>query len=422
MTFRGSLKPHPLLVSAGWLNAPDTQFVLQTVMDGGGTARIVGGAVRNTLLGRPVKDIDIATSVHPEEVMARAERAGLQAIPTGVAHGTVTILAGHKPFEVTTLRRDVETHGRHATVAFTEDWSADAHRRDFTINALYCDADGTLHDFVGGVADLTGHRVRFIGRPEDRIAEDYLRILRFYRFTAEYANGGIDGEGHLACSALQEGLERISAERIRAELMKLIVAPFALLSLSEMDEAGILPRILGRAGDLVTLARLVGIEALNAIPPDPIRRLYALAVREPDAAAALKEQLRLSKAEYERLADLQLPDRAFDPREPETWSQMYIYRSGAPAFRDGLLVSWARDVAAEMNDSAYLQRLWLPDRWTVPVLPVSGKDVLALGIQSGPEVGQILSLLDQWWMAAGFPDDAALIHQRLHALVNVKER
>jgi len=166
----------------------------------------------------------------------------------------------------------------------------------------------------------------------------------------------------------------------------------------------------------------VGIEALNAIPPDPIRRLYALAVREPDAAAALKEQLRLSKAEYERLADLQLPDRAFDTREPETWSQMYIYRSGAPAFRDGLLVSWARDVAAEMNDSAYLKRLWLPDRWTVPVLPVSGKDVLALGIQSGPEVGQILSLLDQWWMAAGFPDDAALIHQRLHALVNVKER
>jgi poly(A) polymerase len=396
--------------------------VLAAVMAGGGTARIVGGAVRNTLLGRPAKDIDIATPIHPEEVLSRAEKAGLHAIPTGLAHGTVTILCDHQPYEVTTLRRDVETHGRHATVAFTEDWSADAHRRDFTINALYCDADGTLHDFVGGVDDLAAHRVRFIGLPEDRIAEDFLRILRFYRFTAEYANGSIDRDGHQACSSLQDGLDRISAERIRAELMKLIVAPWALLSLSEMDEAGILARILGRAADLVTLARLAGIEHANALPADPVRRLYALAVREPGAPAALRDQLRLSKAEFERLADLQLPDRAFETDEPEIWAQMYIYRRSPDAFRDGLLVTWARDLAAGLAEPAYLERLRLPDRWAAPVLPVSGKDVLALGVPPGPEVGQILALLDQWWMAAGFPDDPVLLQSRLHALINVKDR
>jgi poly(A) polymerase len=306
-------------------------------------------------------------------------------------------------------------------VAFTEDWSADAHRRDFTINALYCDRDGTLHDFIGGVEDLETHRVRFIGRPEDRIAEDYLRILRFYRFTAEYANGTIDREGHLACSALQGGLDRISAERIRAEFLKLLVAPFALLALSEMDEAGLLVRILGRPPDVVTLARLAGIEAANGLAADSVRRLYALAVRAPDAAAFLRDRLRLSKTEYERLADLQLPDRAFEPGGPAASAQTYIYRNGASAFRDGLLVSWARDVAAAVDDTAYAGRLALADGWPVPVLPVSGKDVLALGVPAGPEVGQILSDLDQWWMAAGFPDDADLVRGRLHALVNLKK-
>lgn len=413
--------PHPLLTSAAWLRNADTQTVLAAITAGGGEARIVGGAIRNTLLERPVKDIDIATSIRPEDVIERATAAGLHAIPTGIDHGTVTVVANGTPYEVTTLRYDLETHGRHATVAFTEDWAADARRRDFTINALYCDADGTLYDFVGGLDDLAGRRVRFIGVPQERIEEDYLRILRFYRFTAEYANGAIDRDGHLACSALQAGLDIISAERIRAELMRLLTAPFALLALSEMEESGLLARILGRAADLVTLARLVEIETANAIPPDPVRRLYALAVQTPDAAVHLRDRLRLSKAEYERLADLILPDPAFEPGETDARTGACLYRHGPAAYRDGVLISWARNVAAAGTDPSYAALLNKADTWTSPVLPVGGKDVLALGVKPGPDVGAILSLVEQWWIAAGFPADKAEVHRRLVQAVNLKQ-
>jgi poly(A) polymerase len=394
--------------------------VLDAITAGGGGARIVGGAVRNTLLGHPVTDIDIATTIPPEDVITRAESAGLQAIPTGLAHGTVTVIAGHKPFEVTTLRRDVETHGRHATVAFTEDWSVDAHRRDFTINALYCDAAGHLFDPTGGLPDLAANRVRFIGRPEDRIAEDYLRILRFYRFTAHYGAGRIDREGHEACAALQEGLDAISAERIRSELLKLLAAPHAAIVVSEMDEAGILTRALGAPADVVTFARLSVIESANAIAPDPVRRLYALAVAKPGDAARLRDRLRLSKAEFERLADLNLPEPAVEPAESEDRARCFIYRHGAATFRDGVLVNWARDFNAAPSSALHRRLIKLADQWTPPKLPVTGKDVIAHGVPSGPEVGHILDLFEQWWMTAGFPADEALVRERLHALINLK--
>lgn len=412
--------PDPRLAAAPWLTAPATQSVLVAITAGGGDARIVGGAVRNTLLGHPVTDIDIATTVRPEDVITRAEHAGLQAIPTGLAHGTVTVIAGHKPFEVTTLRRDVETHGRHATVAFTEDWSTDAHRRDFTINALYCDARGRLFDATGGLADLAANRVRFIGRAEDRIAEDYLRILRFYRFTAHYGAGRIDREGHEACAALQDGLDSISAERIRSELLKLIAAPHAAITISEMDETGLLARTLGAPADVVTFARLAAIESANGIVPDPIRRLYALAVVRPGDAARLRDHLRLSKAEYERLADLTLPDPALEPAENEDRARCFIYRHGATTFRDGVLISWARDLATEPSSVVYQHLHALPTRWSAPTLPVSGKDILAHGVPPGPEVGHMLELLEHWWMTAGFPGDETVVRERLHALINLK--
>ena len=412
--------PNPRLATAPWLAAPATQSVLKAITAGGGDARIVGGAVRNTLLGYPVTDIDIATTVRPEDVITRAEHAGLQAIPTGLAHGTVTVIADHKPFEVTTLRRDVETHGRHATVAFTEDWSTDAHRRDFTINALYCDAGGRLFDATGGLADLSANRVRFIGRPEDRITEDYLRILRFYRFTAHYGAGRIDREGHEACAAMQDGLDGISAERIRSELLKLLAAPYAAITVSEMDETGLLTRTLGAPADVITFARLAAIESANGIAPDPIRRLYALAVVKPADAAHLRDRLRLSKSEYERLADLTLPDRAVEPATNEDRARCFIYRHGGGTFRDGVLISWARDLAADPSSGPHRQLLTLPDRWTAPKLPMSGKDVMALGVPAGPEVGHILELFEHWWMTAGFPADGDTVRERLRALVNLK--
>lgn len=409
--------PHPLLAKAEWLKNSTTQHVLRTIVNHGGTARVVGGAVRNTLLGKEVTDIDIATSVRPEQVLSCAGNEGLHVIPTGLDHGTVTIIADHRAFEVTTLRQDVETHGRHATVSFTDDWLADARRRDFTINALYCDPDGTLYDYVGGLEDLKTHRVRFIGRPEDRITEDFLRILRFYRFTSEYSEGTIDREGHLACCMLQVGLDQISAERIRVEILKLIIAPWALLAVSEMNEAGILTRILGGSLNTVTFARLIGIESSNAISPNPIRRLYTLAKTEDNAAARLRDRLRLSKKEYERLADLVVPDRAFDPEEQEIWCKIFIYRHNAESYEDGLLISWAHDLSASMNESSYLKRLNFSKEWEKPILPVSGKDIIKLGIPSGPEVGRILSLLEEWWISVGFPNDIELITKRLMALL-----
>lgn len=412
-------QPHPVLAKADWLKTSSTQRVLRAIVKQGGAARIVGGAVRNTLLGKEVTDIDIATSVRPEVVMSSAESEGLQVIPTGLDHGTVTIIADHKPFEVTTLRKDIETHGRHATVTFTDDWLTDAQRRDFTINALYCDPDGTLHDHVGGLEDLKAHRVRFIGRAEDRITEDFLRILRFYRFTSEYGEGTIDREGHIACSMLQVGLDQISAERIRIELLKLIVAPWALLAISEMNEAGILSRILGVSPNTLTFARLIGIENSNGIIPDAIRRLYTLARTELHAPSKLRDRLRLSKKEYERLADLNLPDRAFDPKEPEIWSKIFIYRHNAEAFQDGVLISWAHDLSSSLTEKIYLERLNFSKQWIKPVLPMGGKDIIKLGIASGPEVGRIHSLLEEWWISVGFPNDVNLIQKRLETIIDL---
>ncbi|MGA7117616.1 MAG: CCA tRNA nucleotidyltransferase [Hyphomicrobium sp.] len=418
MTVDPNPAPDPRLADASWLRAPETQRVLAAVTAGGGEARIVGGAVRNTLMSRPVTDIDIATTVRPEDVLARAQVAGLSAIPTGLSHGTVTVVAGHQPFEVTTLRRDVETHGRHATVAFTEDWSSDAHRRDFTINALYCDAAGRLYDHTSGLDDLAAHRVRFIGRAEDRIAEDYLRILRFYRFTAEYAEGSIDREGHEACATTQEGLDLISAERIRAELLKLLAAPHAPIVVSEMDEAGLLTRILGAPADVVTFARLAALERALGLPPDPIRRLIALAA--PDAGARLRDRLRLSNAEAARISDLNLPDLALVPAAFDDAARSFIYRHGVETFRDGVLLTWARDLASPPSDPARRNLLALADRWIAPTLPVSGKDLLALGVPAGPQMGAILEQFEDWWIAAGFPVDPAVVRQRLAALINLK--
>lgn len=420
MTIDTNPAPHPKLADASWLRAPETQRVIAAVTAGGGEARIVGGAVRNTLMSRPVTDIDVATTVLPEDVLVRAQAAGLNAIPTGLSHGTVTVIAGHQPFEVTTLRRDVETHGRHATVAFTEDWSSDAHRRDFTINALYCDADGRLYDHTSGLADLAAHRVRFIGRAEDRIAEDYLRILRFYRFTAEYANGSIDREGHEACAATQDGLDLISAERIRAELLKLLAALHAPIVISEMDEAGVLTRILGGPADVVTFARLAALETALNLPPDPIRRLIALA--DPDAGARLRDRLRLSNAEAARISDLVLPEPMFEPGATDDGAKVFIYRHGVETFRDAVLLTWARDLASPPSDPARRNLLALADDWIAPTLPVSGKDLLALGLPAGPQMGAILDEFEDWWIAAGFPVDPAIVHQRLAALINLKNQ
>ena len=407
----------PNVATAPWLTAPATQAVLQALSTGGHQARVVGGAVRNTLMGLPVTDVDIATTALPEEVMRLAAAAGLASVPTGLAHGTVTVVVGAEAFEVTTLRTDVESHGRHATVAFTADWAADAARRDFTINALYCAADGTVLDPLGGYPDLAARRVRFIGDAGQRIAEDYLRILRFFRFTAQYSDQPAEPDGLAACVRGRAGLARLSGERIRQEMLRLLAAPGALDAIEVMREHGILADVLPFAPRPTLLARQIEIERGLAVSPDPALRLASLAVETIEDAHRLAERLRLSSDERDRL--LLAPRREAHATAPPAApaARALLYRNGPETYRGLLALAWARAVTAATDDPVWRAAVTLPARWTAPVLPVKGADVIAHGTPAGPKVGAILRALEAWWVAQDFRPDRTALLARLTASV-----
>jgi poly(A) polymerase len=403
----------PSLADADWLTRPQAREVFAALMAEGAEARAVGGAVRNALMGIPVKDVDIATTALPGDVMRLADRAGLHAIPTGIEHGTVTIVAGKVPFEVTTLRQDIETFGRHAKVTFTNDWRADAARRDFTMNALYADPDGTVHDPLCGFADLQAGRVRFIGDAHQRIREDYLRILRFFRFGAQYGGARApDPEGLAAAAAEKAGLSLLSGERIRSELMLLLAAPGAVPALRQMRDSGLIAPLLCVAGDVELVERLAAIERALNKPADAVLRLAALA---RGAGDDLRERLRLSTAEGDRLVQAARSDAAFDPSTDEAAAKAFIYRHGAKAFADGALIDWARS-ADEADDKARANRVTLPERWSAPALPVRGADVVALGVPVGPSIGRIVAGFEKWWMGAGYPDAPERVRAKLEEL------
>ncbi len=401
----------PRLINTTWLEATSTQTVLLALSMRGNKARVVGGAVRNAAMGRAVRDIDIATDATPEEVMALAATAGLKTAPTGLAHGTVTVFASGVPFEVTTLRHDVETDGRHATVAFTDDWTADASRRDFTINALYCDADGTVFDPLDGFPDLIASRVRFVGDARCRIAEDYLRILRFFRFSAEYAAGALDAEGLASCVAGRSGLQQLSAERIRAELMKLLVAPGAVRVVSTMYDNGLLQQVLGVAPQVALFERLVTIEAALNTPPDPALRLGALTVAVTEDASRVAERLRLSNRERDLIAASIWRDVAQLRSIDDAEARRQLYARGNAGLRNALVMAWA--ASGDATDHPRWHQLLEISGHVPPQLPVTGKDVIARGAVPGPRIGDILRELEHWWIANGFTDDRQLIDQKL---------
>lgn len=407
----------PNLAAADWLRAPMTQTVLAALRAAGHEGRVVGGAVRNALMGKPVGDIDIATTALPKEVIRAAKAAGLHVLPTGLQHGTVTVVCDHTPHEVTTLRRDVATDGRHATVAFTSDWAADAARRDFTFNALYCDAAGRVHDPLGGYPDLVARRVRFIGSADARIAEDYLRILRFFRFHAEHSSGPPDAEGLAACLRGRHGLDRLSGERIRVELMKLAIAPGALATLGVMAGHGLLGQVLGCEPGIGELARLTRIEAALALPADALQRLGCLMPDTAEAVAQLERRLRLSKADCAVLAAaVQAGDLGLSLVPPEAAAKVILYALGPAAWGRAVPVRWARSGAGQ--DDAAWRALWeLPLQWAVPVFPVAGRDLLALGLPPGPAVGAILRQLEAEWIAGGFAAHRAALLERARALL-----
>jgi poly(A) polymerase len=396
------------LRDAAWLGEPPLGDLLAVLDRDGEEARVVGGAVRNTLLGEPHGDIDIATTALPPEVIRRVQAAGFKAVPTGIAHGTVTVIAAGQPFEVTTLREDVETYGRHAKVMFGRDWRRDAERRDFTMNALSVSRDGTIHDYVGGVADAAARRVRFIGNAATRIAEDYLRILRFFRFHAAYGEGAPDPEGVAACIGGRAGLEELSRERVRMELIKLIVARHAVPALAAMTEAGLLDRVLGGVPLLASCANLIKLEAVLALAPDPIRRLGALAVFVPEDAERLHDRLRLANTQYERLESM--GDRWWHVSwaGDERAGRALLYRLGPERFIDRVLVAWARSPEG-VADQPWHALASLPARWRVPSFPIRAADLIARGLPKGPRLGATLRAAEVAWIAADFPIDAATV-------------
>jgi poly(A) polymerase len=400
-----------------WMQAAETRAVMAALeaAGGAGCARFVGGCVRNAVIGRPVADIDIATTLTPDRVTAALKAAGLKAVPTGVEFGTVTAVSAGKPFEITTLRRDVETDGRHAVVAYTDDWAEDAARRDFRLNALYADAEGHLFDPTGeGEADARAGRIVFVGDPETRIREDGLRILRFFRFLAWYGKGEPDADGLAACERMKGSLISLSAERIAKELLRLLGADDPRPALRLMAATGILSLVVPQAHGLARFEHLVEIES-DLFQCDPLLRLAALLPDDPAAGQATAERLRLSNAQRNRLvAALGTEPRIvswLSPRE----ARRAVYQLGVDAFCDRLMLGWA---GSERHAAGMQWRALLPmaQSWPIPTFPLTGQEVIAAGVPEGPMVGEVMREIEAWWIDQDFIDDKLSIVERLKSV------
>lgn len=401
------------LAGAHWLQAPESRALLAALLATGKAARFVGGCVRDTLLdpGLDPADLDLATQELPGPLMERLRATGFHVLPTGLAHGTITVLVGRRSFEVTTLRRDVACFGRRAEVAFSDDFEEDAARRDFTINAMSCDGQGRLFDPFGGRADLLAGRVRFVGDPAQRIAEDYLRILRLFRFWARFGRVPPEPAALAACAALAPGLDRLSGERIRAELERLLMAAGAVAALGLMEETGVLARLLGVAVDRARLARLAAV----AHGADWLLRLAALLRGRIDGERAqrLADRLRLANRERDRLMAL-LEQPLPDPSAGRAAHERAVYRLGFPSWRDLLRLAAAERGLAPETLAALLEDL---ARFDPPAFPLGGADLLARGVAAGPRLGRLLEEVRAWWEAEGFRPDRTACLARLDALL-----
>jgi poly(A) polymerase len=396
------------LPEPGWLASGALAQVLAVLDHAGEEARVVGGAVRNAMFGQTPDEVDIATTAVPDTVIERARAAGFKAVPTGIDHGTVTVIVDGTPFEVTTLRADVETYGRKAKVAFGRDWKIDAERRDFTMNALSVDRTGEIFDYVGGLADIDARRVRFIGDPAKRIAEDFLRILRFFRFHATYGAGPPDPAGLSACIAAREGLGQLSRERIRMELLKLLRAEHATPTLAVMTEAGLLEAVLGGIPLLASFENSCKVAKAVGVACDPVRRLGALAVSVVEDAERLWQRLRLTNSEHARLASIAEGWSQIAPAHGEPAARELLYRLGPDRYLDRVLIAWSRSPAGAA-DADWKNLATLPARWTAPKFPLKAKDFIRRGVEKGPRLGAVLAAAEEAWIAAGFPTDKAVL-------------
>lgn len=416
----GQLSPQP------WMQAAETQKVLAALMADGAEVRFVGGCVRDSVLKRPIKDIDIATHDTPDTVMALLERAGIKVIPTGLAHGTVTAVVGKAHFEITTLREDVETFGRHARVSFTDDWTADAARRDFTMNAMFADSQGRVYDPFNGLADLAAGQVRFVGDPMKRIDEDVLRLLRFFRFHAHYGRPPMDRKALVACRKLAPRLTELSGERVAGELIRLLQAPDPAAALLVMKSEGILAHVLPEAEELGRLKVLTWLESRGlvrpGIAPDPLRRLGGILRGDTAAILAVGDRLKLSAAQTARLVSVAVPKVAVHDGLDQIQARRALRRVGADTFRDLALVAWAdaksrSGMTHSQETSRWVRLLDWADAWQPVELPVRGADCLELGVPRGPAIGQALARVEAWWEECDYRPDRDQCLQRLRQAI-----
>lgn len=390
-----------------WMTTPGVEAVIAALSANGAVVRFVGGCVRDAVIGREVcGDIDLATPDPPETVMGLLEAAGLRALPTGLDHGTVTALAHGQPIEITSLRRDVETDGRHAQVAFTDDWAIDAARRDFTMNALFCDPDGALYDPTGGLDDARAGRVRFVGDAGRRIDEDVLRSLRFFRFYAQFGQAPADQEALDACRAKASRLAVLSGERVGAETLKLLAAPDPTPALELMIESGVAAALIPQITATGSLAGLCRLD-----DGDALRRLALLLRRGNGGADRVAERLRLSNAQRDRLAAMTEPPLEIGADIDLAAQRRALYRIGAELFTDLAYLAWA-----ETEKPCFGAMLETARDWRAPTLPIGGGDVMALGVDSGPEVGRLLKAIEDWWISGDFKADRETALEKLAAL------
>ncbi|HWT61965.1 MAG TPA: CCA tRNA nucleotidyltransferase [Ochrobactrum sp.] len=406
---------------ADWLRSKPLQALFTALNRDGGEARVVGGAVRNTLLGTKVSDIDLATTHLPQDIVRLAQEAGFKPVPTGIEHGTVTVVVQGHPFEVTTLRKDIETDGRHAKVAFGTDWKADAERRDFTINALYATVDGEVIDLVGGLADIETQTLRFIGDAEARIREDYLRILRFFRFFAWYGSGRPETDGLRASARLKDGLDQLSAERVWSELKKLLAAPDPSRALLWMRQAGVLTAILPESEKwgIDSIHGLVRTEGDLGWPVDALLRLESMIPPDTARVDAMGKRLKMSNAERARLEAWARAD-AIKPEMSEQALKKLVYRGSKQAVLDRIQLSYAqaRNEAigsdeAMIRAGGYARLLEAVQSHEAPVFPVTGGDLLRLGVEKGPVLGEKLRELETLWIDSGFSLDHGALLDKL---------
>jgi len=418
-----------------WLAHADTQRVIAALTADGATARFAGGCVRDALLNLPVSDIDIAIDRPPEETLRLLKAAGIRAVPTGLAHGTVTAVMPYRHFEITTLRRDVETDGRHAVVAFTDDWTADAMRRDLTINALFADAEGRVFDPVDGIADLGARRVRFVGDAATRIAEDVLRILRFFRFYGRYGAPPADPQALAACRRLAPKIADLSGERVRDEMLKILAGHHPAEVIVLMRGEGVTHWLFPEPLDVGRMRLLSWLEerGVSDLAADPLRRLGALiATASPDAAAEVTARWRLSNAEADRLAAMLRPSPEGAPRvdmDPAS-ARRALDDLGVVAWTDQVLLAWADyrqtygtggPVPGSCGTRAWESLLHLPETDPVPAFPLGGADVLALGVPAGPPVGELLRRLRAEWREEDFRPDREHLLARLAIVANTRD-